>query len=113
MIILGTAEPYLAGPREIRHTNVRFHKLMEGVTSEQPNVIITVPSASVLVAIGKPVDRVGYVSIYYECAAGAAKDTDVELNAATDSQIEPGFRLLGHLWESSQLIAIYAKVVGQ
>lgn len=112
MIILGTQEPRLDGPREIRRTDVALHHLLDGVTDEHPNVVITVPSASVMVTISKTKDRVGGVAIYYECDPDAPGDTKVELVALVNNIIDPGFRLLGHIWGSGdQLIAIYAKAM--
>lgn len=112
MIVLGSAEPPRAAARAIGRTEVSITSLLQGVTSDHPNVIIQVPSASVMVTLDTAPHRVGTLAVYYECLRGDLAVDSLELLAVgLDQEVPEGAKLLGSFWYGGSLIAVYAKHV--
>jgi hypothetical protein len=109
MIILGNSEPDRGATREVRKQDISISHLVEGVTSDNPNLVISVPEASLMLAIDNS-SIPHRATIYYECQPEASQ-VEIELIAVANEQIEPGFRFIGTLHYRAQLVAVYSRVV--
>lgn len=110
MKILGWAEPSRASmTRRIGQVEIDIDALIAG-----GDVVIEVPSASIMIAIDNAPNRVRKFVAYYEYESNrdSGGNVPVEVNVRAfqvGDTVEPEMHLIGHAWVGGSLIAVYGK----